>query len=165
MVARAKNRKRNPLKDRISRWTKWLLKNIWTFFLLMAFWKFQHFNLESKIPQKLFKPLPCHKRIGKLLHAVCISAVAVSLRWASYGPWASCLFLPKNGNKIWAVHFAVISSPVQKYRKSYCTTSGIGIGVSVGGSFNKNVKVLLQSFEDLTFLKSSDGFSSYLIWS
>ena len=43
----------------MSRWTSWLLKNI--FFLLMAFWKFQHFNLVSKISQKLFKPLPCHK--------------------------------------------------------------------------------------------------------
>ena len=58
--------------------------------LLVTFWKFQHFNLVSKIFQKLFKPLPCHKSIGKMLHAICISAVAVSLRWASCGPWASC---------------------------------------------------------------------------
>ena len=58
--------------------------------LLVMFWKFQHFNLVSKIFQKLFKPLPCHKRIGKMLHAICISAVVVSLRWASCGPWASC---------------------------------------------------------------------------
>ena len=57
----------------------------------MTFWKFQHFNLVSKISQKLFKPLPCHRSIGKMLHAICISAVAVSLRWASCGPWASCL--------------------------------------------------------------------------
>ena len=60
------------------------------FFLLMAFGKFQHFNLESKISQKLFKPLPCHKSTGKVLHAICISAVAGSHRWASCGPWASC---------------------------------------------------------------------------
>ena len=60
--------------------------------LLVTFWKFQHFNLVSKIFQKLFKPLPCHKSIGKMLHAICISAVAVSLRWASCGPWASCFF-------------------------------------------------------------------------
>ena len=59
--------------------------------LLVTFRKFQHFNLVSKIFQKLFKPLPCHKSIGKMLHAICISAVAVSLRWASCGPWASCL--------------------------------------------------------------------------
>ena len=59
--------------------------------LLVTFWKFQHFNLISKIFQKLFKPLPCHKSIGKMMHAICISAVAVSLRWASCGPWASCL--------------------------------------------------------------------------
>ena len=67
------------------------------FCLLMAFWKFQHFNLVSKISQKLFKPLPCHKSIGKMLHAICISAVAVSLRWVSCGLWASCfLILPEN---------------------------------------------------------------------
>ena len=58
------------------------------FFLLVTFWKFQHFNLVSKISQKLFKPLPCHKSIGKMLHAICISTVAVSLRWAICGPWA-----------------------------------------------------------------------------
>ena len=61
--------------------------------LLVTFWKFQHFNLVSKIFQKLFKPLPCHKSIGKMMHAICISAVAVSLRWASCGPWASCFYL------------------------------------------------------------------------
>ena len=55
-------------------------------FLLMAFRKFQHFNLVSKISQNLFKPLPCHKSIEKMLHAICISAVAVSLRCASCGP-------------------------------------------------------------------------------
>ena len=30
-------------------------------------------------------------RIGKMLHNICISAVVMSLRWASRGPWASCL--------------------------------------------------------------------------
>ena len=29
-------------------------------------------------------------RIGKMLHNICISSVAMSLRWASRGPWASC---------------------------------------------------------------------------
>ena len=58
------------------------------FFLLVAFWKFQHFNLESKISQKLFKSLPCHKSIGKMLHAICIL-----LGWASCGPWASCFII------------------------------------------------------------------------
>ena len=72
--------KRNPLKDRISRWTKWLLKKYLNFFfLLMAFWKCQHFNLESKISQKLFKPLPSYKSIGKMLHAICISITKTCL--------------------------------------------------------------------------------------
>ena len=34
----------------------------------------------------------CDDRIGKILHNSCISAVVMSLRWASRGPWASCLF-------------------------------------------------------------------------
>ena len=34
--------------------------------------------------------ISCDDRIGKLLHNICISAVAMSLRWASRGPWASC---------------------------------------------------------------------------
>ena len=34
--------------------------------------------------------ISCDDRIGKMLHYICISAVAMSLRWASHGPWASC---------------------------------------------------------------------------
>ena len=37
--------------------------------------------------------ISCDDRIGKMLHNICMSAVAISLRWASRGPWASCLFL------------------------------------------------------------------------
>ena len=70
------------------------------FFLLMVFWKFQHFNLVSKISQKLFKPLPCHKSIGKMLHVICISAVEVSLRWANCGQWASCFFFVTGGTQL-----------------------------------------------------------------
>ena len=32
----------------------------------------------------------CDDRIGKMLHNICMSAVAMSLRWANRGPWASC---------------------------------------------------------------------------
>ena len=32
--------------------------------------------------------------LEKMLHNICISAVAMSLRWASRGPWASCLNFP-----------------------------------------------------------------------
>ena len=34
--------------------------------------------------------ISCNDRIEKMLHNICISEVAISLRWASYGPWASC---------------------------------------------------------------------------
>ena len=36
--------------------------------------------------------ISCSDRTGKMLHNICISAVAKSLRWASRGPWASCSF-------------------------------------------------------------------------
>ena len=31
--------------------------------------------------------------LEKMLHNICISAVAMSLRWATRDPWASCLLL------------------------------------------------------------------------
>ena len=37
--------------------------------------------------------ISCDDRIGKMLHNICISAVAMSLRWANRGPWASCFVL------------------------------------------------------------------------
>ena len=36
--------------------------------------------------------ISCDDRIGKMLHNICMSAVAMSIRWANRGPWASCLF-------------------------------------------------------------------------
>ena len=36
--------------------------------------------------------ISCNDRIGKMLHNICMSAVAMSLRWANRGPWASCFF-------------------------------------------------------------------------
>ena len=35
--------------------------------------------------------ISCDDRTGKMLHNICMSAVAMSLRWANCGPWASCL--------------------------------------------------------------------------
>ena len=36
--------------------------------------------------------ISCDDRIGKMLHNICMSAVAMSLRWANHGPWASCYY-------------------------------------------------------------------------
>ena len=36
--------------------------------------------------------ISCDDRIGKMLHNICMSAVAMSIRWANRGPWASCFF-------------------------------------------------------------------------
>ena len=37
--------------------------------------------------------ISCDDRIGKMLHNICMSAVAMSLRWANRGPWASCVLV------------------------------------------------------------------------
>ena len=39
--------------------------------------------------------ISCDDRIGKMLHNICMSAVAMSLRWANHGPWASCYYFSK----------------------------------------------------------------------
>ena len=51
------------------------------------------FKIKNCLNDDLF--ISCDDRIGKMLHNICISAVAMSLRWATRGPWASCLFVPK----------------------------------------------------------------------
>ena len=46
------------------------------------------FKIKNCLNDDLF--ISCDDRIGKMLHNICISAVAMSLRWATRGPWASC---------------------------------------------------------------------------
>ena len=41
---------------------------------------------------------------------------------------------------------ALFSSPVRKYRKSYCTTPGVCVGMGGGGGINKNVKVFMTLY-------------------
>ena len=48
------------------------------------------FKIKNCLNDDLF--ISCDDRIGKMLHNICISAVAMSLRWATSGPWASCFF-------------------------------------------------------------------------
>ena len=46
------------------------------------------FKIKICLNDDLF--ISCDDRIGKMLHNICISAVAMSLRLATRGPWASC---------------------------------------------------------------------------
>ena len=48
------------------------------------------FKIKNCLNDDLF--ISCEDRIGKMLHNICISAVAMSLRWVTRGPWASCFF-------------------------------------------------------------------------
>ena len=44
--------------------------------------------------------ISCYDRIGKMLHNICVSAVAMSLRWANRGPGASCFFFTSLGGSV-----------------------------------------------------------------
>ena len=83
-LSELKIEKKKTWKDRISRWTKWPEKYL-NFFLLIAIWKFQHFNLVSKISQKLFKPLPCHKFQYLTILKKCCMASAYLQWWFHSG--------------------------------------------------------------------------------
>ena len=48
------------------------------------------FKIKNCLKDDLF--ISCNDRIGKMLHNICISAVAMSLRWATRGPWANCFY-------------------------------------------------------------------------
>ena len=49
------------------------------------------FKIKNCLNDDLF--INCDDRIGKMLHNICISAVAMSLRWATRGLWASYFFV------------------------------------------------------------------------
>ena len=46
------------------------------------------FKIKNCLNENLY--ISCDDRTGKMLHNICISAVAMSLRCATRGPWASC---------------------------------------------------------------------------
>ena len=58
-------------------------------FTCIKSWFFR--NHLANFPQILHWSYCCDDRIGKMLHNICISAVVMSLRWASRGLWAFCL--------------------------------------------------------------------------
>ena len=48
------------------------------------------FKIKNCLNDDLF--ISCNDNFEKVLHNICISAVAMSLRWATRGPWASFFF-------------------------------------------------------------------------
>ena len=50
-------------------------------------------------------------RIGKMLHNICMSAVAMSLRWANRGPWASCYLTHWNLTRIFMLFIGILMWP------------------------------------------------------
>ena len=96
-LKKKKKKKKKTFKGQDKEMNQITSEKYLNFFSLMAFWKFQHFILVSKISQKLFKPLPCYKfQYLTVLEKCCMpsaylpSTVAFSLRWTSCGLWASC---------------------------------------------------------------------------
>ena len=60
--------------------------------------------------------ISCNGRIGKkMLHNLCIFAVAIPFRWASRGPWASCCcelwFLSGIGEESWFLCCSLVCIP------------------------------------------------------
>ena len=55
--------------------------------MMIVAWPFTFFTAWSN-----FYPCCCGNT-GKMLHGICRYAMAVLLRWANYGPWASCLMM------------------------------------------------------------------------
>ena len=47
--------------------------------------------------------------LEKMLHNICMSAVAMSLRWANRGPWASCYFIVSGEISVYLVKIKVVS--------------------------------------------------------
>ena len=84
MVARAKwlpelkIEKKKPLKGRICRWTKWLLKNIWTVFLL---WHFKNFSCLSHCLVISFNTWQYWKNVACHLHICSGDFTQVSELW------------------------------------------------------------------------------------
>ena len=68
--------------------------------------------------------------LGKIL-PICAELEPISLVWL--------LGSKKIKNKQETIVYLVFSSPVQKYRKSYCTIPGVDFGI---GGINKNVSVM-----------------------
>ena len=71
--------------------------------------------------------ISCDNRIGKMLHNICMSAVAMSLRWANRGPWASCF-----------VCFILGSKKKKKKKK------GFGVSCKLGNSRHQISVCLLE---------------------
>ena len=69
--------------------------------------------------------ISCDDRTGKMLHNICMSAVAMSLRWANRGPWASCFFF--SWNVLWQLEHVFfpegIWSDVNLYNNNSCFQS------------------------------------------
>ena len=64
------------------------------------------FKIKNCLKDDLF--ISCDDRIGKMLHNICISALAVLLRWATRGPWASCLFLLTTASALFSRNNAIV---------------------------------------------------------
>ena len=92
--------------------------------------------------------ISCDDRIGKMLHNICMSAVAMSLRWANRGPWASCTWYA-----FWAKKSASVA---QLDAPSDWRPGGPGLTPAEVGnilSWRLIMKYFLQSFSPFCWFK------------
>ena len=64
--------------------------------------------------------ISCDDRIGKLWHNICMSAVAMSLRWANRGLWASCFVVisGRSRNLVQAIALILLDNLVGMKRRT-----------------------------------------------
>ena len=85
------------------------------------------FKIKNCLNDDLF--ISCDDRIGKMLHNICVSAVAVSLRWATRGPWASCFFFilfpicPSQKTFGLSKHWNCLSEPISVSTCNICVSA------------------------------------------
>ena len=73
--------------------------------MITLHWLSCHIYSSSKLSLNDDLFISCDDRIGKMLHNILISAVVMSLRWGTRGPWASCTIVKIKKKKMFALGY------------------------------------------------------------
>ena len=99
--------------------------------------------------------ISCDDGIGKMLHNICMSAVAMSLRWANRGPWASCSYFSQKTDFDISCKLSPMETVCMKYQNLFSRKNKKNItNLSSAELARRVVKVKChKSFEDVILLK------------
>ena len=93
--------------------------------------------------------------LEKMLHNICISAVAMSLRWASHGLWASCLIF--KSTQCFLLSFKSIGLSVQEKKRKIDFQDG-----HHGGHVGFLIRMILAIFYSTSHPDASNQVSDQL---